>query len=112
MLESEIKEQIITQAKNIQFLQETIKEIDSLAEEEADKRVDEYMICQDKLFNADYLDDTVTRRRILHEMNEYKDVYPDEPNLYRELIAVAILELTRENYVYWIDNRYSYKDEA
>lgn len=110
MLESEIKEQIITQAKNIKFLQEIIREIDLLPEEEADKRADEYMFCQDKLFNSDYLSDDVTRRRLLLEMNRNKEVIPEEPNLYRELIPVAILELKNENYIYWIDNRYSCTD--
>ncbi len=110
MLETEIKEQIITQAKNVKFLQETIIEIDSLPEEDADKRADEYMFCQDKLFNSDYLDDEITRRRILHEMKKYKDIYPDVPNLYKELIQVAILELKKNDFIYWLDDRYFCKE--
>lgn len=42
----------------------------------------------------------VTERRILS----------NKPNLYRELIHVAILELTEKNYIYWIDNHYSCKE--
>lgn len=110
MLESEIREQIITQAKNIRFLEEIMKEIDSLPEEEADERADEYFYCQDKLFNSDCRDDSITRRRILHEMNKNKDIFPDEPNLYRELINVAIRELESEDYIYRIDERYDCKD--
>ena len=110
MLESEIKEQIITQTKNIKFMKEAMQEIDSLPEEEAGKRADEYFYYQDKLYNSDCLDDSITRRRLLHEMNKNKDILPDEPNLYRELIPVVIHELKENDYIYFIDNKYSYKD--
>ncbi|MBR4630268.1 MAG: hypothetical protein IKO57_07480 [Treponema sp.] len=110
MLESEIREQIITQTKNIKFLKETIRKIESLPEEEANKRIDEYIYCQDKLFNSNCLDDSITRRRILHEMNSNKEIIPEAPNLYKELISVAVQELKSKDYIYWIDNRYSCKD--
>lgn len=109
MLESEIKEQIITQAKNISFMNSIIKEIDALPEKEADKRADEYFFYIDKLHNTDCLEDSITRRRLLHEMNSNTH-FTNSPNLYRELIDTAIQELKSNNYIYWIDNRYSCKE--
>lgn len=112
MRESEIKEQIITRAKNIKYLQQIMAEIDNLPETEADKRADEYFFCEDKLLNTNCLDDSITWKRLMHEMASTKDIVSDEPNLYRDLIPVAIKELMKENYIYFIDNRYSTKDNV
>lgn len=110
MLESEIREQLITQAKNIKYLNSVISEIEKLPEAEADERAEEYYFCLDKLVNTNCLDDTITRRRLINEMQDSKELFPDEPNLYRELIPVAIRELKENNHIYWIDNKYVCKE--
>ena len=108
MLESEIREQLITQAKNIKYLNTVISEIEKLPE--ADERAEEYFFCLDKLLNTNCLDDTITRRRLMNEMQDSKELFPDEPNLYRELIPVAIRELKENNLIYAIDNKYVCKE--
>ncbi len=110
MTESEIKEQIITQQKNKDFINSTIAEIENLPEEEAHKRLDEYSFCLDKIIKSNYLDESITRRRLKKEIREEKLNNPNIPNHYREAINKAIQELVDSDYIYWIDNKYSLKN--
>lgn len=108
MLESEIKEQLETQKKNIQFLKDTLKEIDALPEKEADKRADEYFSCLDILQNTNCLDDEVTKKRLLHEEKQLEEEISSKRYLDSDLYPSVIQQLVEAGYIHKMKNKSVY----